>query len=74
MYGFFLKSVVQVVLVFGSDTWVVTPRMGRVLGGFQDQVALRLAGRLPQRKTDGKWDYTSAAMAREEAGFQIMEE
>ena len=25
-------------------------------------------------KTDGKWEYTSAATAREEAGFQILEE
>ena len=30
--GFFLKSVVQSVLIFGAETWVVTPCMGRVLG------------------------------------------
>ena len=27
------KSMVQVVLFFGEETWVVTPCMGRVLGG-----------------------------------------
>ena len=49
--------------------------MGRVLGGFQDQVARRLTGRLLRQKTDGKWEYTSAAAAaREEAGFQTMQE
>ena len=32
--GFFFKAVVQVVLIFGADTWVVTPRMGKALGGF----------------------------------------
>ena len=37
--GFFFKAVVQSVLLFGAETWVVTPHMGRVLGGFQDQVA-----------------------------------
>ena len=31
--GFFLKAVIQLVLLFGLETWVVTPRMGRVLGG-----------------------------------------
>ena len=48
--------------------------MDRVLGGFQDQVEWRLTGRLMWRKTDGKWEYTSVATAREEAGFQTMEE
>ena len=47
--GFFFKSVVQAVLIFESKTWVVTPHMGRVLGGFQDQVAGRLMGRLPRK-------------------------
>ena len=30
---FFFKDVVQLVLIFGAETWVVTPHMGRVLGG-----------------------------------------
>ena len=36
---FFFKSIIQSVLLFGAETWVVTPRMGLLLGGFQDQVA-----------------------------------
>ena len=63
---------VQVVLLFGLENWAVTPCMGRVLGGFQDQVARRLTGRLLRQKTDRKWEYTSEVMAREEAGFQIV--
>ena len=51
---FFFKAVVQAVLLFGSETWVVTPGMVRVLGGFQDQVARRMMARPPQLKTDGK--------------------
>ena len=31
--GFFSKAVLQVVMIFGSETWVVTPRMGKALGG-----------------------------------------
>ena len=36
---FFFEAVVQSVLIFSAETWVVTPHMVRVLGGFQDQVA-----------------------------------
>ena len=31
--GFFSKSVVQAVLLSDAETWVVSPCMGRVLGG-----------------------------------------
>ena len=72
MYGFFFKAVVQVVLLFGEETWVVPSFMGKYLGGFHTQVARRLTGRFPQRIQDKRWRYTSAAM--EEAGFLTMEE
>ena len=71
---FLFKVVVQSVLIFGAETWVVTPCMGQILGGFQYQVVRRLTGRLPRRWTDSKWEYTLAAVAREEAGFEEMEE
>ena len=51
---FFFKAVVQVVLLFGLETWVVTPCTGKALGGFQAQVARRLMGRLLRRTPDGK--------------------
>ena len=71
---FFFKSALQAVLLFVSYTWVVTPGMLIFMGFFQDQVARRLTGRLLQRKTDEKWEYTLAAMKREEAGLQMMEQ
>ena len=37
MSVFFFKSVVQAVLLFGSEAWVVAPHMGRALVGFHDQ-------------------------------------
>ena len=55
MYGLFLKAMVQAVLLLGSETYVVTPHMGKSLGGFQDHVKRRLTGRLPRRKPDRKW-------------------
>ena len=71
--GFFFKAIVQSVLIFDAEMWVVTPHIGRFLGGFQDQVARRLMGRLPQQILDGRWVYTSAEAAREEAGLELME-
>ena len=49
------KSVIQAVLLFRSETWVVTPHMGTALGGFQTQVARRLTGKLPWRATERMW-------------------
>ena len=31
--GMFYKAVVQAVLIFGVETWVMTPHMGLALGG-----------------------------------------
>ena len=33
---FFFKAVVQAILLFGAETWVVTPCMGKALGGGSD--------------------------------------
>ena len=65
---------IQTILIFGAETWVVTPGMGKAPGGFQTQVSRRLTGNLPRRKTDGTWRYNSAAAAREAAGFLTIEE
>ena len=43
-------------------------------GGFQDRVAQHLIGGILRIHNDGKWEYTSAASEKEEAGFKAMEE
>ena len=48
--------------------------MGRVLGGFQDQVAQCLMGWILHQEKDGNWEYTLAKMSREEVGLQTMDE
>ena len=70
----FFKAVVQAVLIFGAETWVVTPHTSKALGGFQTQVARRLTGRLPRRIPDRKWRYKLVEAAKEEAVFLMMEE
>ena len=51
--GNLFKAVVQQVLLFGAETWVVTPKMERVLSAFLHGATRRLAGRQPRREKDG---------------------
>ena len=67
--GLFFKAVIQAVLLFRADTWVVTPRMGKALGFFQTKLMRRLTGQIPRRKTDRKWRYTSAAARERRRGY-----
>ena len=41
------KAVVQTVLLFGSDTWVVTPHMGKALGGVSNHCGDTVYGTAP---------------------------
>ena len=47
--GIFFKEVMQAVLIFGADTWVLTPRMEWALSSFQHRFAQRLTGRQTRR-------------------------
>ena len=50
-------AVVQSVLLYGSETWVLTPLIQRVLGGFHHRVSQRLKGWQPHKGRDGGWVY-----------------
>ena len=67
--GNFFKAVVQQVLLFGAEMWVVSPRIERALSSFIHGAARRITGRQPQRGWDGKWFYPSLEGAMKEAGF-----
>ena len=66
----FFKAVVQQVLLFGAETWVVTPRMEQVLYSFMHGAARRITERQPRRGWDGKWFYPSLEGSMKEAGFK----
>ena len=68
--GNFFRAVVQQVLLFGAETWVVTPRIERALKSFMHGDARRITGRQPRRGWDGKWFYPSLEGAMKEAGFK----
>ena len=67
--GNFFKAVVQQVLLFGAETWVVSPIMERALSAFIHGAAIRLIGRQPRIERDGKWSYPSLEGAMKEAGL-----
>ena len=69
MSGNLFKAVVQQVLLFGAETWVVSPRMERALSAFIHGAARRLTGWQLQREWDGKWFYPSLEGATKEAGI-----
>ena len=50
--------VVQAVLLYGSQMWVMTPCIGRVWGGFCHRVARRLKGWQSWRRIDRRLLYT----------------
>ena len=72
--GLFFKALIQAVLIFVAETWLVICHMGKALGGFMTQVERRLTGQLPQRTTNGTWKYTYAEATQEAAGFLTMKE
>ena len=55
--GTFFKAVVQVVLIFGFETWVMNPCMRRELGGLQNRVFQQIMVWQLRRRLDGRCEY-----------------
>ena len=55
--GVFYAAVVQVGLIYGSGSWVMSLRIGKILGGFHHQVIWLLTGKMPQRNGNDTWTY-----------------
>ena len=54
--GMFYKATVQSVLLFGSETWVLTPSTLKRLEGFHVKAARRMTGKSPVL-AHGIWTY-----------------
>jgi hypothetical protein len=62
------------VLLYGSETWTVTPQMISTLNGFHHKVARRIANMMPTREKDETWYYPPIQNALKKAGlFTIAE-
>ena len=65
----FFAALAQAVLLFGAETWVLTPRMEKALDSFHSRVARRINRRQPRQRKDGSWVYPPLAGARKEEGM-----
>ena len=68
--GKFFKAVVQQVLLFGAETWVLMPRIERALNSFMYRAARWITGRQLRRGWGGKWFYPSLEGSMKEEGFK----
>ena len=63
-------AVVQSVMLYRLDTWVMAPRVGSVLGGFHHRVDRRLVGMQPLQGRYGVWVYPPLEEVMAEVGLQ----
>ena len=56
--GLFYKTIVQAVLLYSCETWVLTDAMIKVLESFHHKIARRITGKMVRRVAD-EWVYPS---------------
>ena len=70
--GMFYQAVVASVLLYGNESWVVSPSALREMEGFHVEAARRLTGMRP-RKVKGEWVYPHSADVLAAAHLQSIE-
>ena len=55
--GMLYKTVSQTVILYGSDSWLVTGVIFKVLEGFHNREAWQIVGMTDRRAEDGEWEY-----------------
>ena len=70
----FYLATVQAVLLFGSETWVITPPMLKALTGFHHRVARQLTGKVGRYlPREDRWVYPPIDEVLAEAGLSPLE-
>ena len=54
---------VQAVILFGSEMWVITPRLEKALEGFDHRAVRRMSGMVSKRQWYGTWVYPPIGVA-----------
>jgi hypothetical protein len=70
--GVFCKATVQAVLLFGSETWKLSPLSLKSLEGFHIRAARSMVGKMPTRNPDGTWTYPSSKDVLKEVGLRMI--
>ena len=72
--GMFYKAVIQQILLYGCETWVITKAMYRMLKGFHMRAAYRMAKiNKPKKLENGEWYYPPSEAVFEEVGLHSIE-
>jgi hypothetical protein len=71
--GVFYKATVQAVLLFGSETWKLSPLSLKSLEGFHIRAARRMAGMQPARNPDGTWAYPNSKEVLKMVGLKTID-
>jgi hypothetical protein len=70
--GVFYIAIVQAVLLFGSETWKLSPLSLKSLEGFHIRAARCMAGKMPTKNPDGTWTYPSSRDVLKAVGLQTI--
>ena len=70
----FYKAIVQSVLLYGVETWVLIKSMMNILKGFHHHVARKLSGFHARPLGGGRWRTYKVADVLDAAGMRPMEE
>ena len=70
----FYKAIVQSVLLYGSETWVLSPAVLARLEGFHTRAAYRMAmENIPRRGINQQWVYPPTDKVLEECGMHTIQ-
>ena len=72
--GYFYKAVVQAILLYGSESWVLSDFYLRQLKSFHTRIARYLTGKHIRQNEDGTWYHPPSADVLQEAGLESVEE
>jgi hypothetical protein len=70
--GIFYKATVQSILLFGSETWNLSPVSLKCMEGFHLRGAWRMAGKRPTELLDGTWTYPNSTAVLDEVGLKTI--
>jgi hypothetical protein len=68
----FHKATVQVVLLYRSETWNMSPMGVKRLEGFHIQAAWSMSGLQPEKKPNGSWLYPCSKDVLDAAGLHTI--
>jgi hypothetical protein len=71
--GVFYIAIVQAVLLFGSETWKLSPLSLKILEGFHIRAAGCMTGKMPTKNPEGTWTYPSSRDVLKTVGLQTID-